>query len=1041
MDGLGTSEHYAKRAAELGQSALALTDHGSLAGVLYHANACQEVGVKAIVGMEAYFRPSLEEDRKNKNPFGYYHLVLLAKNEEGFHNLMKLSSTSYTDDYFYQKPCIDWNLLRKHSKGLIASSSCLSGMLPQFYMQGNTEEAERNLRVFQDIFGDDFYLETQPHDINEQRQVNIELINLAGRKGIPVVATSDVHYPFKGWHDTQEISIMMNTGSSFKKRRADEEAGKDPLRLKIETLWLMSEDELRKTFYEFHQEIPSPFVEEMIGNSQTIADKCEEFIYDKSPKVPKATKNVNEAEQVIRKWCNEGLDRIGKQNDSRYVERMEGELAVISKIGVADYFVIVGDMVRWAKDQGIRVGPGRGSAAGSLVNYLIRITALDPIGYELLFERFLNEYRTEIPDIDIDFQDDRRDEVKQYLSDKWGEEYVVNIAAFQSFGLKGVIQDVSRVMDIPYDKVLKVTKAIPEASKTFGLDLEDIEDRIKQVKEFFIEYPEVKKHSVRLFGQMKGRSKHAAGVIITDRPAADLIPMMRDKEGGVVTQWTERANGQLISTSGFLKIDCLSTNDLTNQQRAIKSIKDRHGIIIDFEDPKQFPFVESPYKCDEQIVKSFANGNNIGVFQFESSTANGMLRVIKPTNIDHVIAVNALNRPGANQIAYDFAKRKNDKVNWKLPHESVGKYLNKTFGFIIYQEQVMQIYSALAKDASDAEAAIFLKVVSKGIARDLIGKQRMQKYYSKFEEGCKEKGIPRKSYELLWEQILQMSTYSFNRSHAAGYAVQAYEDQYLKNKYPLDFYASLLSIETNKIPNIIRESKNFGIKILPPDINISDEGFTIDDNSIRFGLAGIQYVGPAAVEEIKKHRPYESFEELQYKVIKGKVNRRVKLSLLNSGAFDSWGGRDKWMLSEDATERESRQLTIQEKAQLEKETTGFSISRKEDIDLYENLITDTIDNPNLLDEDDRDDVCVGGEIVNVKEIITKKGDKMAFVSLTFKNNDFNLTFFPEKFRKYNHMFGDGNAVLAIGDWDGERQCVVVNNFCTAEQLAMETNGS
>jgi DNA polymerase-3 subunit alpha len=1035
LDGLGTAEHYAKRAAELGQGALALTDHGSLAGVLYHVEACNDVGVKPIVGMEAYFRPDIEADRNNKNTYGSYHLILLARNKVGFRNLMRLSSLSYREDNFYYKPCINWKLLREHSEGLIGSSSCISGILPKMLLEENHEEVEKTLRIFQDIFGEDFYLETQPHNIPEQRKVNIELINLANKTGIPVVAAVDAHYPYKEWSDTQDIAVMISTQSSLKKRKQADEDGKNYLKFITDTLWLMSEEELMDTFKENHSDIPESYINSMISNSTEIANRCEEFNYDKSPKIPKATKTPLEAESIIREWCVEGLKRIGRSDKKVYLDRIEEEIETIKKLGTLDYFVIVGDMVRWAKDQGIRVGPGRGSAAGSLINYLIRITAIDPIGYELLFERFLNEYRTELPDIDIDFQDDRRDEVKQYLIDKWGEDHVVNIAAFQSFGLKGVIQDVSRVLDIPYAETLRATNNIPD--KAFGLNLEDIEKSVEAVKNYLVKYPEVRKHAMRLFGQMARKSKHAAGVIITDRPAQDLIPMMTDKEGHMVTQWTERANAQLISPYGFLKIDCLATDGLTKQDMTIKMIKKTRGIEIDFEDVNQFPFLTSPFEVDKRVVRAFSTGNNLGIFQFESKGISSLLKLIKPHNIDHIIAANALYRPGTleNGVAFDYARRKNNLVAWKLPHPNVKPFLGDTFGFMIYQEQMMQMYQALAEGVTPSESATFLKVASKGIARDLEGKKRIQKYYEKFESGCIKKNIPKESYDLIWDQILQMTTYAFNRSHSAGYAVQAYQDQYLKTYYPLEFYTSLLTLETEKIPQIIRESKNFGIKILPPDINISDEGFTIDGNSIRFGLLGIKFVGPSAIEEIKNKRPFKSFEDLLERCTPSKVKSNVRQALFKSGAFDQWGARNEWVLDDSATQIIQGGLSQSEIFILEKEVTGFVISKSDSINTYEKIISDTIDK--VYEKEDGEEVCVGGEVTNFKEITTKKGDKMAFVNLQFKNDDYALTIFPKEFKKYFNFLAEGNTVLAIGDWDIDRQTVVVKNMCTAEELDKE----
>jgi DNA polymerase-3 subunit alpha len=1036
LDGIGRDEDYAKRAAELGQSALALTDHGNLAGSLYHAEACYNVGIKPIVGMEAYFRPDVQADRDAKNTYGYFHLVLLAKNQEGFRNLMRLTNASYTDKYFYQKPNIDWELLRAYNEGIIASSSCVSGYLPTLLLQEDFKGAEKTLRVFQDIFGDDFYLETQPHDFDEQRFVNSELMKLADKNGIPIVAAVDAHYPFKGWGDTQDVGLMISTNSSLKQRKEDEESGKNYMKFGGDTFWLMSEDELADSFKQYHPSISKDKIKEMISNSEYFAERCEDFNYDKSPKIPRATQTEGEAERILRAWCDEGLERINKSSDQQYLERLERELRVIIGLGVTDYFVIVGDMVRWAKSQGIRVGAGRGSAAGSLVNYLIGITALDPIGYDLLFERFLNEYRTELPDIDIDFQADRRDEVKQYLKSKWGEDYVVDIGAFQSFGHKGVIQDVGRVLNLPYIELKRSTDDIPPASKLFGMDLRDVADSIPSIGALFKKYPELEKHCMRLFGQMRGQSTHAAAVIVTDRPAHDLIPMMRSKEEGMVTQWSERGNAQLISPYGFLKIDCLALDELTVQSEALKLIKERHGVDIDFEDPTQFPVVESPYDVEKDIIQSFSDGANIGVFQFESKGIVGLLKQIKPTNLEHVIAANALYRPGTldNNVAFDYAKRKNDWHNWKLPHESVREFIGYTYGFMIFQEQVMQIYSTLAKDATDAEAAIFLKVVAKGIARDLEGKQKLEKYYEKFLDGCLEKGISKAACDLLWSQILQMSTYSFNKAHSSGYALGGYQDKYLKNRYTIEFYTSLLSRKPKKIPEIIRESKYYGINILPPDINTSNEEFSIDGNSIRFGLLGIKYVGPSTISAIKNSRPFESFEELIEKVPRRQLNLRTRNHLLMAGAFDCWGGRTQWILDEDG-DRIAEPIDLATMTAWEKETMGFAISKGDDLNLYREIIEQRI----TLDEDfeDGEEVLVAGEIIAIKEHKTKSGDQMAFMTLDYFNKEYRITLFPEIYRKMQHLVVQGKVVMVIGDWDEERDTITAEHMCAAESLALE----
>ncbi len=1021
LDGVGDAETWADQAAKLGQSALALTDHGSLAGVLYHAEACEAAGIKPIFGMEAYFRPDIQKDRDAQNRYGYYHLVMLAKNDEGFRNLMRISSTSYTDKYFYQKPSVDWNLLNKHKEGLIVSSSCVSGYAPKKVLLGEEEAAEDYIDIMARMFGDDFFLESQPHPFHEQVLVNNYVANMGLKKGIPVVATVDAHYPFEDWADTQDVLLMINTGQSTKGREDAEAEQKEYMQFDGQTYFLMSDEEVLENFKN-NSELPHDLIEEMVKNSVLIADKIDYIKYDKSPKIPHATKSLDEAEKILREWCDDGLKKIDKENDQVYLDRLEEELGVMRKLKVLDFFVITGDMMRWAKENGIRCGAGRGSAAGSLVNYLIGITALDPIGYGLLFERFLNEYRTEIPDIDIDFQHDRRDEVKAYLKNKWGEDHVVSIAAFQSFGLKAAVQDVGRVLDIPYPQTIKATDAIPKL--TFGETLETLEIQLPELRAYFEKYPEVARHSKRLQGQIKGAGRHAAAVIITNEPAADLIPMMRSKDGSTVTQWSERANAQLISPYGFLKIDCLATDGLTVQDEACKLIKDFHGVDVNFEDVHQFPMVESPYEAEQEVVETFAKGLNVGVFQFGESGAKNLLREIKPANLEHVIAANALNRPGtlSNGVAYEYARRKNGK-NWKLVDDAVESFLGPTYGLIIYQEQVMQMYRALGKDVLPSEAAIFLKVVAKGIARDLEGKKKLQVYYEKFAAGCEEKGIDKRVYDEVWDNILQMTTYSFNKSHSAGYAVQAYQDMWLKIHYPLEFFTCLLTVEEKKKVQVIREARMFGIQILPPDVNISNVGFTIDKNSIRFGLLAVKGVGPAAIQELTSKRPFVSLDDIEERCEKRKVNQKVKTALLHSGALDSLGLRN------DTIE--------EEKAQGERETLGFTLSRASELERHKERIQGIkgFKESHELDELDGGTVFVGGEIVSIKEIKTRHGDPMAFVDLSFGPNDYSLTFFPEPYEKYHHFLSEGNAVVIKGDWDAERKQVLVKNATTAQALA------
>jgi DNA polymerase-3 subunit alpha len=1035
-DGTGTAEQYAEQAVELGQPALAITDHGSLAGTLYHMQACEKAGIKPLLGMEAYYRPDVSKDREEKKQYGYYHLVLLAKNEIGWKNLMKLSSQSHDDAHFYQKPSVDWSLLKAHSEGLIATSSCLAGYIPQALLNSDYDAVEQHLIDMRGLFGDRYYIEIQPHDLADQITVNSRLADLANAKGIPMVATADVHAPFKDWTETQKLRVLIGQNKTIAQQSVDAD-GKEYGG--IPTTYLMSADELRDSFAAQKALMPGE-VEKAIECSLEIADRCEHIVIDKTPKIPKATSSLMEAEVILRKWCEEGLERTGKKHNDLYRDRVDHELKVMRKLKMFDYFIIMGDAIRWAKSEEplpsvklldphakkkpIRVGPGRGSAGGSLVCYLSRITAMDPIGYNLLFERFLNEYRTEIPDVDIDLQHDRRHEVITYLIEKWGPDYVIDVAAFQSFGLKAAVQDVARVLGISYPETKKATDVIPKI--TYGESLESMEQQYPVLHAYFEKHPDVATHAKRLQGQIKGSSKHPAAVIITNVPAEEVIPLMRSKDGSVVTQWSERANAQLLSPYGFLKYDFLVTDALTSQAQSIELIRERHGKLIDFEDAKQFSVVESPENSEREVIETFAHGRNLGVFQFASRGISGLLKEIKPDSLDHIIAANALYRPGtlSNGMAFEYAERKNGK-HWDLPHEAVEPFLAKTFGIMVFQEQVMQMYRALGKDVESSESAVFLKVVAKGIARDVKGKEKLKPYYSKFAAGCKEKGIPKSAYDELWQQILQMTTYAFNRSHSGGYALQAYFDAWLKFHYPLEFYAPLLSTEEDKTPQIIRESRAYGLKILPPDINQSNAEFTVDGNAIRFGLLAVKGVAWAGLQEIQTKRPFQSYEDFDARIDKRRCNKTAKAALLEAGAFDTLGGRSDWLMK-DKTDAEKKHL-------------GIALSSADDVVKHKKLLAEYITPPDKYHvfSELNETVNVGGEIIKLTDHKTKKGDPYTRVDVEFDGDETSVVFWKETYGKYRHMLAEGGAVLIAGHYDVEYENVSATACITAEQLAME----
>lgn len=1020
LDGSGRANQYADLAAELGQPALALTDHGNLCGALHHIVACEAAGIKPIVGMEAYFRPDAKDHTpENKE---YYHLVLLAKNEVGFRTLRRLSTQSYHEENFYYKPCVDWKMLEQEHEGLIASASCLSGFLPQMLMDGNELEAETYMKHMQKIFGDDFYFEIQPHDFDEQRQANGELISMAQKHSIPFIAAVDAHYPYKDWSTTHDVLVMINTGQSDSSRKEAEAKGDDYMAFSGDTFYLMHGDDLSDAFAKYHS-IPQDIIDESIKNAVDIAETIDHYQVSKHTKIPKAASSLMEAEAIVREWCEEGLERIGKKDDEDYRERMETELAVLRDKKVLDYFVIIGDLVRWAKANGIRVGKGRGSAAGSLVSYLCRITAIDPIGYGLLFERFLNPTRSELPDIDIDFQHDRRHEVKAYLGQRWGEEYVADIIAFQTFGMRAALQSAARVKDVPYEVVMAVTKTMDDGSG--DLKLADMVEINEGLADFALKYPDVWEHALRIEGQVKSTSKHAAGVVITDKPIAEYMPTMRGKDGSTVTQWSEKAEFPIITTYGFLKIDILGLDNLTIKDRALRLIEERTGDVIDFEDVNRFPEVADPYAADQAVIEAFGHRRNLGIFQFESSGISGLLADIKPTWIGDIIAANALYRPGPLEggVAFEYGSRKNGHTPIVYWHAAVEPFLKETYGIMVYQEQIMQIVQALG-DFTLAEADIVRKAMTKWQStklKDNTGRMEMQKLQLQFAEGCKKKGLTDAIAKDIWEKILQFSIYGFNKSHSAGYGLDAYFDQWLKMYHSLEMYSALMSEEELKVPQIIREAMGRGIKILPPDINESMGGFALVGNSIRFGFEGIKYVADAAIGEIMEKRPFKDLDDLEARCERRKVNARVKTSLTRCGAFDAWGLRDEW--------------TEQEKSVAEKELLGYSLAGTDILQKHSGLIKEhCLEGPAFDKALDGEEVKVGGEIVQVKEIVTKKGDPMAFVRLMFGPDQFEATFFPGQYAQFRHILSEGNAILVMGEKDGSRSTVRVDHACTLQEL-------
>lgn len=1030
LDGTGTPIQRAKEAKNLGQNSMGLSDHGNLIMAPGHIKACNKVGIKPIVGMEAYFKPDrFKQDKDHKKAF---HLLLIAKNEAGFKNLIKLSSEAYKTG-FYNKPCLDFELLKDNNEGLICSSACISGYLPQLIQQGEDRKVADCIEQHLSIFGEDNYkLEIMPHDIPVQKLINIALFNLSLEYNIPLLATADSHYPYKDWKDTQDVLLMISTGQSLSSRKKKREQGEDVYEMNV-PLHMFSEAEMFEQFHQFHPNLTQKTVTDAINESQKIADSVEPFDIDRSDKLPKVKTGTNETPyELLEKWCREGMKRIDKVDDEEYEARLAHELKTLKDMGVVPYFVLVGKMMRFVREQKIRVSSGRGSAAGSLVCYLIGITSIDPIGHELLFERFLNPNRKGLPDIDIDFQPDKIPIVKEWLKKECGEDRICDISAFGTYNPKGALKDVARVLDVPFNEVNIVTKVIPDATDVGGAanvpPLTTLRTQYETIDKFAKKYPDVWKHALRLEGQTKQLSKHPAGVIVADRPIEKLIPVLKGKES-LVTAWSARADNDVISEMNILKIDILSLDGLNTQGNTIEIIEEQLGEKIDLD---ELPVAKDPTATDPEVLKLFAEGKTLGIFQFGGSRGiTSFLRHTKPDRFEDLVAVNALYRPGPLEggDAFKYGDLKNGKLPVTYWHESVKPILEKTYGVMVYQEQMQQIAQVLGQfspsDSDDMRKATSkIYRMGKAEARDFLAD-----YKDRWDQGCLANGLEQSEADLIWERMLSFGSYSFNRSHASSYSLSAYQDAHLKYHYPQPFYASLLTQHPDRVQDIIREGKQLGVNILPPDINNSTERFAVTDEGLLYGLRAVKYVGEESAEEILSKRPFKNYADFEERVTKKKCNKRVKEYLLNAGAFDSLGARQEW--------------STQEKREAETLAMGVAISGAPDISKYEFIL-----DPRINTEDDIEKIpagkgaTIGGEIASVSEHKIKsgqnKGKLMAFVDVVYKDNEWSLTVFKKYYDKYKDVLKQGNLIIARGRTD-DKGSILVDSIAELDKLkeAME----
>ncbi len=995
LDGLTRIEELVAAAKADRQPAIALTDHGTLYGAIEFYQACKKAGIKPIIGMEAYLAPRSRFDReKQADERAYYHLVLLAKNRTGYQNLLQLTTKSHLEGFYY-KPRIDWELLEQYGDGLIALTACLGGEIPRLIRDRKDADVEAAVKRYRDRFGSDFYFELQHrNDIPESRTVNARLIELGKRHGIPVVATNDIHYVKPEDAEAHDVLLCLQTKSK--------QSDSDRMSMLGEHYGFRTAQEMALLF-EDHPEA--------IENTVQIADACTlelELGKIQLPSFPIPKGSTYDAE--LRKLCEAGLER-------RYCDahapapraRLNYELGVIRDMGYASYFLIVADFVNWAKRNGIVVGPGRGSAAGSIVSYLCNITNLDPLAYDLLFERFLAPGRVQMPDIDLDFADHRRDEVLAYVRAKYGEDHVAQIITFGTMAARAAIRDVGRVLDVPYQFCDRLAKLIP-----FGSSLDDALRDVPELRQLVEEDETTQKLFAiarRLEGVARHASTHACGVVITAEPLVASVPLQRASadDATIVTQYEMHA----VEDLGLLKMDFLGLSNLSIIEHATNTIRERGGSVdIDHLPPD-----------DVETFALLQHGDSTGVFQLESGGMKRYLKELKPTEFEDIVAMVSLYRPGPMELIPEYIDRKFGRKPVTYLHPRLEPILKRTYGIMVYQEQLMSLARDLA-GFTMAQADTLRKAVGKKIKK-LLDEQR-----EKLVQGMIAHGIMPKIAAKIWEWIEPFARYGFNRSHGACYALIAYQTAYLKAHYPAEFMAALLTSErgnTDRLAVLIQECREMGIQVLGPDVNESDVLFTVIDRSIRFGLAAIKNVGEHLVEvlvaERKAHGPYRDLADLLRRMQDKDFNKKSLECLVKSGCLDHFAERGQLLASIDTllafaraaahdattkqanlfggtTARADLRLSAAEptpqrmRLAWEKELLGLYLSAHPFEATASALGNGVASIGELKTRHGEQGVTFGGVITRVKRIVTKSGEGMLFAEIEDHTGSIEVVVFP-----------------------------------------------
>ena len=1035
LDGSGKIKEMVAQAKALGCDSLAITDHGAMYGVIDFYRAAKEAGIKPIIGCEIYVTNGSRFDREiSQGDDRYYHLVLLAENNQGYSNLMKIVSTGFTEGFYY-KPRVDYETLEKYSGGLIASSACLAGIIPKLLLRGRYEDAVEEALRLQNLFGrGNFFLELQDHGMPEQRTVNSQLLRMSEEYKIPLIATNDVHYTYDTDWEAHDILLCIQTG----KKVHDQ----DRMRYEGGQYYLKSPEEMQELFR---------YAPEAIQNTELIAKRCNVEIEFGVQKLPQYDVPAGyTAEEYLTKLCEEGLRRRF-ENYQDYEDRLHFELETIKQMGYVDYFLIVWDFINYAKQNHIMVGPGRGSAAGSLVSYALAITDIDPIRYNLLFERFLNPERVSMPDIDVDFCYERRGEVIDYVTQKYGKDKVVQIITFGTMAARNVIRDVGRVLDMPYGAVDQIAKMIPaELNITIDKALQE-NSEFKRAYETDTQIRNLIDMAKRLEGLPRHSSMHAAGVVISKEPIMEYVPLSRGSDGSIVTQYVMTTLEEL----GLLKMDFLGLRTLTVIQDALEMIKTNIGLSIDLN--------EIDYN-DINVLEMIGAGKTEGVFQLESAGMKSFMRELRPQTLEDIIAGIALYRPGPMDFIPKYIAGKNSGKEIVYDCPQLKPILEPTYGCIVYQEQVMQIVRDLA-GYSLGGADILRRAMSK--KKDSVMQAERKRFVYGDEKtgvaGCIKNGISEQVANKIYDDMVDFAKYAFNKSHAAAYAIVCYQTAYLKFYFPVEFMAALMTSVMDRLTKLgeyIQECKGLSIDILPPDINEAESTFAARGKNIRYGLSAIKGVGrnviDAIVEERKENGPYQDIYDFCQRLALKDINKRTVENLIKAGAFDSLGFTRKQLIhiymdvmdkvASDKKSDISGQLSFFDIAEeetraafmirvpdvgefdqevlleFEKEVLGIYLSGHP-LDAYseilkKNTTARTIDF--LRDEEgrvivhDQSMATIGGIIAKVTNKSARNGKQMAFLTLEDLFGTVEVIVFPADYVLNRPLIVEGKRVLIKG---------------------------